>query len=130
MKLLFRFALSIITVITINNTAAFAGYRESDGTCASFVKTAEMPQTSPLGEVACKLIHASGTGVFQQDFISGGKVIFSVVAENYPDTEHLEYRTDDGPAFYSNEELYGYQGCYVTPKGNALLFHCFRADDE
>lgn len=122
-------AVTIVAVI-INGTMAFAGFWERKGTCASFEKTSEMSQTYKLAETACMQVQASGTGVFQQEFINGNEVLFSVTAENYRDTEHMEYRTKNGPAFYSAEELYVYKSCYITPKGNALQFHCFRADDE
>jgi len=120
----------IIAIIGTSGTAAYAGFWEKQGTCATFEKTPEMSQTNKLAETACKQIHASGTGVFQNEFTNGNEVLFSVAAENYRDTEHLEYSTKNGPAFYSAQELYDYKSCYITPVGNALRFYCFRADDN
>lgn len=130
MKLLIKYVIYIFTAVMISNTVAFAGFWESKGMCAIFEKSPEMKQTDKVSEAMCTQIQASGTGVFQQDFMQGDKVLFSVHAENYPDTEHMEYRTETGPAFYSGEVLYDYKSCYVIPSGNGLLFYCFRADDE
>jgi len=130
MKPIYRCIAGVIVAVLISNTTAFAGFWERKGTCASFGKAPEMSQTYKLTEMTCTQVQASGTGVFQQEFMNGNEVLFSVTAENYPDTEHMEYRIKNGPAFYSAEELYDYKSCYITPKGNALLFYCFRADDE
>ncbi len=130
MKPLYRCIAVTIVAVLVSNTTAFAGFWERKGTCASFEKTPEMSQTYKLAEMACTQVQASGTGVFQQEFMNGNEVLFSVTAENYPDTDHMEYRTKNGTAFYSVENLYDYKSCYITPKGDALRFHCFRADDE
>jgi len=130
MKWFYRFATCFLVIILFSDTAAFAGYWERKGMCATYEKTPAMRKTQKLAETQCTQIQASGTGVFQQDFKQGDEILFTVMADNYPETDHMEYRTRDGPAFYSDEELYDYQSCYITPRDNALIFHCFRADDE
>ena len=99
-------------------------------TCAIFEKKPGEKQTHKIAQANCVLAKGSGTGVYAQTFTWDDGLEFSVMAENFSDTPHLEFSNQDGPAFYSEQELYDFNSCYITPHDGALFFHCFRADED
>lgn len=109
---------------------AHAGFWEQTGVCATFEKKPSEKQTYKVAQANCVLTQGSGTGVYAQTFNWDDGLEFSVMAENHPDTPHLEFNSQNTPAFYSEQELYDFKSCYITPHDGALLFHCFRADED
>ena len=126
--------LIFICWLVFANTAfvqsAHAGFWEQAGVCATFEKKPGEKQTHKIAQATCVLTQGSGTGVYAQTFNWDDGLEFSILAENFPDTPHLEFSSHDEPAFYSEQELYDFNSCYITPHDGALLFHCFRADDD
>jgi hypothetical protein len=109
---------------------AQAGFWDRKGVCAVFEKVALEVRTRKIAQSRCVQSQASGTGYYEQTFIWADGMEFWIAAENLSGTDYLEFRGKDGPAFYSEQELYDFKSCYITPHDRALLFHCFRADED
>ncbi len=109
---------------------AQAGFWEQSGVCAVFEKGRTDVQTRKIAQNDCVLNQGSGTGYYEQSFTWDDGTKFWVSAENYPDTDYLEFRSKDGPAFYSEQELFDFKSCYITPHESGLIFHCFRANQN
>jgi len=126
--------LIFICWLVFANTAfvqsAHAGFWEQAGVCATFEKKLSEKQTHKIAQATCILTQGSGTGVYAQTFNWDDGLEFSILAENFPDTPHLEFSNQGTPAFYSEQELYDFNSCYIIPHDGALLFHCFRADED
>ena len=122
--------LSVLCIAIAVGVQAQAGFLELRGTCASFEKRQNDRQTAQLEQDSCLMTQGSGTGYYEQNFVWTSGKEFWIAAENYKDTDHLEFKTKGGPTFHSTEDLYGFNNCYITPKENGLYFHCFRANDD